>query len=486
VPTVLGEDGAKLSKRHGATGVMEYEAAGFLPEAMVNFLARIGWAHGDDEIFSRAQLVEWFSLEGISPAPSRFNADKLAWVNQEHMKRMTASDLGLRLAPFLARAGLDPANGPDAGEVAALLRDRSPTLVQMADQAAYFYATPHVDAAKFAEQVTPPVRDALLDLHAGLATLEWSREALASAMKTAAARHGLKPPQVMMSMRLVVCGTTTTPAIDAVLHLLGREIVRARMGLTLAPHILRRIYGMERVADLVYSVDPGAHDGAYFQGFVRDIEALPDKLDVWRKRESEFSQLDEAAWQNLKGRAVPRGRTRDERRAWQGFIACLNEARGYIYLKSLGCNDIQFVPESTTPAPDLVGSLHGQKVYCEVKTLQISDTEIDRREANDVGSTRPRLAPPFLNKVASTLERAKSQIGGLGQSKGVILMVVNFDDWIGDYKNDYYLQIDEFLGETCNTPYELVFLDEGWPKEATVSMRNARLLSHRSMLSEAN
>ena len=96
-------------------GVMEYEAQGYLPEALINFLARIGWGHGDEEIFTREQLVQWFDLPGISAAPSRFNADKLKWVNQEHMKRMPEAELGRRLVPFLERAGLDPAAGPDAG-----------------------------------------------------------------------------------------------------------------------------------------------------------------------------------------------------------------------------------------------------------------------------------------------------------------------------------------------------------------------------------
>jgi glutamyl-tRNA synthetase len=117
--------------------------------------------------------------------------------------------------------------------VAALLRDRVETLVAMADAAAYFYVDPVVPAEKIAEQVTPPIRDALLDLHNEFDTLEWTREALAAAMKAAAARHGLKPPQVMMSMRLVVAGTPTTPAIDGVLALLGRDTVRARMAAVL-------------------------------------------------------------------------------------------------------------------------------------------------------------------------------------------------------------------------------------------------------------
>ncbi len=233
VPTVLGEDGAKLSKRHGAVGVMDYEAAGYLPEAMVNFLGRIGWAHGDDELFTRAQLIEWFELSGISPAPSRFNASKLNWVNQEHMKRMPEAALGQSLVPYLRRAGLDPAAGPDAGAVAVLLRDRCETLVAMADAASYFYSTPAVAPDKVAEMVTAANRGALVELHGEFAALDWTREALAAAMKAAAVRHGIKPPQIMMPMRLLVAGTPTTPAIDAVLALLGRDVARSRMATAL-------------------------------------------------------------------------------------------------------------------------------------------------------------------------------------------------------------------------------------------------------------
>ena len=229
VPTVLGEDGAKLSKRHGAMGVMEYEAQGYLPEALINFLARIGWGHGDEEIFDREQLVQWFDLPGISAAPSRFNADKLKWVNQEHMKRLSEAELGRRLVPFLERAGLDPAAGPDARAVAALLRDRADTLVAMADAAHYFYSAPAVAAEKLAEQVTAANRPALLELHGEFTSIDWTREALMAALKAAASRHGLKPPQIMMALRLLVAGTTSTPAIDAVLALLGRDATRARM-----------------------------------------------------------------------------------------------------------------------------------------------------------------------------------------------------------------------------------------------------------------
>jgi len=234
VPTVLGEDGQKLSKRHGAVSVMQYEEAGYLPEAMVNFLARLGWAHGDAEIFGREELVAWFDLDGISPSPARFDTAKLAWVNQEQMKRLPGDELGRRLLPYLRRAGLDPAAGPDPGAVAALLRDRVATLTEMADAAHYFYATPHPDAAAVAAQVTSANRQALAELARELETLAWTREAILAALKAAAARHGLKPPQVMMPLRVVVCGTPQTPAIDAVLALLGRDVARSRLAAGLA------------------------------------------------------------------------------------------------------------------------------------------------------------------------------------------------------------------------------------------------------------
>ena len=229
LPTVLGDDGHKLSKRHGAVSVMQYEEEGFLPEALINFLARLGWAHGDDEVFTRDELVAWFDIAHVNPAPARFDADKLRWLNHEHMKRLAADELGRRLQPFLERAGLDLANGPPVEEVAMLLRDRTPTLVEMADAAHYFYATPHVPAEKLAEFVTAGNRPALVELYEAFATLPWSRESIGAALKSGATKHGLKPPQIMMALRMIVTGTRETPAIDAVLAPLGRDATRARM-----------------------------------------------------------------------------------------------------------------------------------------------------------------------------------------------------------------------------------------------------------------
>jgi len=208
---------------------MQYEAMGYLPDAMVNFLARLGWAHGDDEVFTRDELVAWFDLDAISPAPSRFNADKLKWLNQEHLKRLSEVDLGKSLVPYLERAGLDPAAGPAPGAVGVLVRDRVATLVEMAGAAHYFYKAPHLTPEQLAAPFDAGSRPALTELAAEFERIDWRREALGVAMKAAAARHELKPAQVMMAMRMLVCGTRETPAIDAVLMLLGREAVVARL-----------------------------------------------------------------------------------------------------------------------------------------------------------------------------------------------------------------------------------------------------------------
>jgi len=234
VPTVLGEDGHKLSKRHGAVSVMQYEELGYLPEAMVNFLAHLGWGHGDDEIFTRNEFVSWFDFDAIHPAPARFDTQKLKWVNQEHMKRLPEIDLGQRLVPYLVRAGLKPDAGPAPGPVAILLRDRVATLAGMADAAHYFYLTPHPSSEAIAEFVNDGNRAALTEVAKEMATVEWKREAIGALIKAVAAKHKLKPPQIMMALRMLACGTRETPAIDAVIALLGRETVRARIAAGLA------------------------------------------------------------------------------------------------------------------------------------------------------------------------------------------------------------------------------------------------------------
>ncbi len=229
LPTVLTPEGDKLSKRHGAKSVLQYRDDGYLPEAVVNYLARLGWAHGDDEIFTREEFIAWFDLAGLSSAPGRFDPDKMKWVNHEHMKRLPEDQLGRRLVPYLERAGLDPRNGPAPGPVATLLRDRVATLAEMADAAHYFYATPVVVPHLFKEHMSESVRPALAAVQEAFANIDWTREAINAAIKAAASANGLKPAQVMMALRALVTGTPQTPSIDAVLALLGRETARGRV-----------------------------------------------------------------------------------------------------------------------------------------------------------------------------------------------------------------------------------------------------------------
>jgi glutamyl-tRNA synthetase len=229
LPTVLTPTGERLSKRHGARGVLQYRDDGYLADAVVNYLARLGWSHGDDEVFTREQFVAWFDLAGLTPSPGRFDPDKLKWLNHEHLKRLSDDDLAARLRPFLVEKGLNLASGPAVERVAALLRDRSATLVEMADAAGYFYAMPAPVPQMLAERLAESVRPALLDLHQRFESIDWAREAIGTAIKTAAAAHGLKPAQIMMPLRGLVTGQPQTPAIDAVLAVLGRDATRERM-----------------------------------------------------------------------------------------------------------------------------------------------------------------------------------------------------------------------------------------------------------------
>ncbi|HEY5365656.1 MAG TPA: glutamate--tRNA ligase [Casimicrobiaceae bacterium] len=229
LPTVLTPDGDKLAKRRGARGVLQYRDDGYLPEAIVNYLARLGWSHGDAEVFGIEQFVAWFDLSGLHSSPGRFDPDKLKWLNHEHIKLLPPDELARRLAPFLVAQGFDVARGPSVDDVAALLRDRAATLCEMAEAARYFYVTPEVPAGELATQVTPQNRAALEEIAAAFASLAWTREAIGAAIKAAAAAHGLKAGQVMMPLRWLTTGTSHTPAIDAVLALVGRDETRARM-----------------------------------------------------------------------------------------------------------------------------------------------------------------------------------------------------------------------------------------------------------------
>jgi glutamyl-tRNA synthetase len=223
VPMILGADGERLSKRHGAVSVTQYRDEGFLPEALVNYLARLGWSHGDDEVFSMRQLVEWFDLAHVSRSPAKFDPEKLSWLNQQHMKAASNARLAELAAPQLEALGASPARGPSLEAVAALLKDRATTLRHLAEAASIFYRDPGL------QPVPETARAALAALRSQLESVPWERKALGAAVSEAAKAHQLKMPQLAMPLRRLLTGQEQTPSIDAVLELLGRETVLARL-----------------------------------------------------------------------------------------------------------------------------------------------------------------------------------------------------------------------------------------------------------------
>ncbi len=234
VPMILGADGERLSKRHGAVGVMQYLEEGYLPEALLNYLARLGWAHGDEEVFSMDQFVAWFNLESISRSPAKFNPEKLRWVNQQYLKIADNDRLADLVRPFMERQIGSLAASPALPEVMQLLKDRAATLIELADAAHLFYKyiTPHAEL--LAQHLTPEVIPALQQLTAQLGTIDWNKEAIHDAIKATVTDSGLKMPKIAMPLRIIVAGVTQTPSIDATLLLIGRETVLTRLQTHLA------------------------------------------------------------------------------------------------------------------------------------------------------------------------------------------------------------------------------------------------------------
>jgi len=229
VPMILGPDGEKLSKRHGAVSVMEYDAQGYLPEAMVNYLARLGWSHGDDELFTREQLVEWFDPDHLSRSAAQWDPKKLNWVNAHYIRQAGDAELADRVAPRIARRGGDPA-AADLPAVMALLKDRAETLEQLAEGAMLFCAPYQPAPAELAAQhLGEPARELLREFAARAAGISWKREDISALIKALLAERGLKMPQIGLPLRVAATGRTQTPSIDAVLEILGKETVLQRL-----------------------------------------------------------------------------------------------------------------------------------------------------------------------------------------------------------------------------------------------------------------
>ena len=233
VPMILGADGEKLSKRHGAVSVMEYPAQGYLPEAMLNYLARLGWSHGDDEIFSMAQFCAWFDLDHLTKSPAQFNPEKLAWLNNHYIKHSDNPRLSALVMPQLMRDGAKFEHAPALEEVIALLKDRANTVNELADAMMLFYREPKPDATLLQQHLTDTARSALTSFAAAAQGIDWTKEAIAALIKQVITDYAMKMPQLAMPLRLLVTGQLQTPSVDAVLALFGREVVLHR----LAPYL---------------------------------------------------------------------------------------------------------------------------------------------------------------------------------------------------------------------------------------------------------
>ena len=228
LPTVLNEQGDKLSKRTGAKPVTQFRDEGFLPEAMVNYLARLGWSHGDDEIFSSAQFVQWFNLDHLGKSAAQFDEAKLRWVNAQHLKAMSDDALAHLVQAQLQHLGIT--SDARLPAICGLFKDRCDTTVALAHWAKAFYADVHPSAEDVAKHVTDAVRPALQLLSDKLAALsEWSTPAISDAIKAVLTEQGLKMPQLAMPVRVLVMGTPQTPSLDAVLALCGQDKVLARI-----------------------------------------------------------------------------------------------------------------------------------------------------------------------------------------------------------------------------------------------------------------
>jgi glutamyl-tRNA synthetase len=229
LPTVLNEQGEKMSKRSGAKAVTQYAAEGYLPDAMVNYLARLGWSHGDEEIFSRAQFLQWFNLDHLGKSAAQFDEAKLRWVNAQHLKATLDETLAELVRPFLS---VECAAGLDAERLVrgcGLFKDRCSTLVELALWLQLLVTGRQPSAEDIHTHVPEAVRPALSQLADALASCEWSKASIAAVIKQVLAANSLKMPQLAMPVRVLVMGTPQTPSLDAILELMKREDVVGRL-----------------------------------------------------------------------------------------------------------------------------------------------------------------------------------------------------------------------------------------------------------------
>jgi glutamyl-tRNA synthetase len=228
-PIILGDDGLKLSKRRGAVSVTAYQDAGYLPEAMLNYLARLGWSHGDDELFTLEQMVQWFDGSHLAKSPAQWDPAKLAWVNAHYMKAASDGRLAALTQAQLASRGVQVSDLGLLERASALFKDRCATVVELADWVEMIFKPVAPREEDLLVHVTEAAKPALRSLRERFTVIDWNKPTIAAAMKEALSAHQLKMPQLAPALRVLVCGRAQTPSIDAVLALFPRDTVLARL-----------------------------------------------------------------------------------------------------------------------------------------------------------------------------------------------------------------------------------------------------------------
>ncbi len=226
---ILGGDGQKLSKRHGAVSVMQYDDDGYLPEAVLNYLARLGWSHGDDEVFSMQQFAEWFDLDHITPSAAQFNTEKLNWINAHYIKQADNTSLVTDIGKRLSKLNITIGAQGNLPAVIDLYKERINTLNELASSIAYFYQKPVFDVAASEKHLTADIKPVLATLVSLLAPIDWQAELIHQAINEVVTQYQLKFPKVAMPLRVALTGIAQSPSIDQVMALLGKDEVLARI-----------------------------------------------------------------------------------------------------------------------------------------------------------------------------------------------------------------------------------------------------------------
>ena len=225
LPMILGDDGARLSKRHGAVSVMSFRDSGFLPEALLNYLVRLGWSHGDQEIFTIDEMVQFFDIENVNKSASSFNTDKLLWLNQQYIKTSPPEHIAHHLSWHMGAIGIDPTQGPELSKVVVLQQERAKTLVEMAANSRFFYQEiTELDDKAARKNLTEASLGLLEDMEQRLAALpEWIAEAIHTEIKNCSDANEVGMGKVAQPIRVAITGNTISPPLDLTLELLGRE-----------------------------------------------------------------------------------------------------------------------------------------------------------------------------------------------------------------------------------------------------------------------